>query len=179
MDIIRILVVILCLVAAVLGHIGYVCVQESDCKDTMPHSTCFDNAGEKTCQCVSGFKGDTGDTECIPILGGPCDSDVDCQQLNGSKCGDDETCECEATRVQDNYECKVKVGEVCSLDSECTTNATCIESHCACQQGLVSDGGKCATSGAALNGPGFLILMVIVALVEGMPTVVHEKKSDI
>ena len=50
------------------SDVGYPCLQESDCVDTMPHSTCTGiDQSNKTCECTNGFQASRGDIVCTLV----------------------------------------------------------------------------------------------------------------
>lgn len=148
-------------IQTVHGHVGYPCLQESDCVDTMPHSTCTGiDQSNKTCECTNGFQASRGDIVCTPVLGASCNNDADCHELEFGECHS-HVCQCEISKVADENECKVKIKGRCTTDIECPTNATCEESICKCVDTYVTDRDKCKSSAMPLKVSWLLMIAAL------------------
>ncbi|XP_044590437.1 tenascin-like [Cotesia glomerata] len=109
--------------------LGEFCLNADDCA---PHrSVCF----ESKCDCQSGFVVQSN-TECVPaLLGKPCEIDVDCIEINHSKCSKDNVCICrENTIAVSNSSCEPLLGSFCWKNEKCAPdNSVCLQNECRCK----------------------------------------------
>lgn len=69
------------------------------------------------------------------LLGKPCEIDIDCSEINHSKCSNDNVCVCRENNIAvSSSSCEPLLGSFCWKNEKCAPdNSVCMQNECRCK----------------------------------------------